>query len=318
MDAMYTNGGYGYSTMPYGGYGYGYPNYAPVVPNQMNLPRNIQALTDEEVNVLKNSRPANIINIAVDDKDVLRAMCTHKQNSQDVVQLVNDGSGDVWCPICQERWNPEQLNKEEVEELVNRLINQMQNAKWVGDLPVELTRQLFTLMPLLKKYPEIHAYAMDNFNKFSSQNPYVSAQDASVYGAYNSLFAPSYGAYMNPQMPYQPVNPQAQQPQMAQQGQGYYFQQNNVGQQVPQGQTPVGNPYVNPMQAPMGYDPNAVNQQFNQQAAMMMNGYGQPQYPMGYQPVAPNVQQPQAQQNAAPAATTTETQTETTTTKVDL
>ena len=255
-------------------------------------PANQNALTAEEIQILKNARPASKIDLSIDRTDVLRAMCTHKDNGRDVVMQKTDGSGNVWCPICGHEWKPEMKTKEEVQELVIELVDQMENAKWAGDLPVDLTRELFTLIPLLNKYPDIHEYAMNTFNKYYSARGMYNAQDTNIYGMYNSLFgagtpATGYGA---PQGYYgqQPMfnNQMNAQP-------GYYGQQ--------QGYVPgavQANAMVNPMQAPTyGVNPMAPNQQFVAQANMMMGGSVMPQQPMfAQQPVYAAPQQTVAQE----------------------
>lgn len=284
-------------------YGYSAMGYA-----NIPTPANQNALTGEEIQILKNARPTSKIDLAIDRNDVLRSMCTHKDNGRDVVMQVNDGSGDVYCPICGCRWKPDMKSKEEVEEIVSELLDQMENAKWTGDLPVDVTRELFTLMPLLKKYPEIHEFAMNTFNKYYSARGMYNAQDTNIYGMYNSLFGAGVpaGGYMGAPM------------------QGYYGQQQNAPQgyygQPAQTYAPAGmqaSPMMNPMQAPVyGVNPAAPNQQFVQQANTMMGGtvYGQaPTYgaPVMNQPVyaAPQAQQPvqtqqnNTQQNAGPVVT---------------
>ena len=269
--------------------------------NNIPTPANQNALTAEEIQMLKNARPSNKIELSIDRMDVLRSMCCHKENGKDVVMQVNDGSGDVWCPICNHRWKPDMKTKEEVQELVNELIDQMENAKWTGDLPTDLTRELFTLIPLLNKYPEIHEYAMNTFNKYYSARGMYNAADTNIYGMYNSLFgagAPATGYAGAPMQGYY-----GQQPAMNQAPQGYYGQQ--------QGYVPNGaqaNAMVNPMQAPTyGVNPMAPNQQFVSQANMMMNGtvqqpymnapvYGTPQFQQA-------ATQQDAQQNAGPVIT---------------
>jgi len=294
-------------------YGYNPMGYA-----NIPTPVNQNALTSEEMQILRNSRPnASQINLTVDRNDVIRSICTHKdENHRDVVQPINDGSGDVYCPICQVRWKPEMKSKEEIIDIVDQLLDQMQNAKWLGDLPTELTRDLFNMIPLLQKYPDIHEYAMNNFNKYYHANGVFNANDAGVYSAYNSLFGggaygPSQGYYAQQYYPQQ----------------GYYAQPMNPAMNMYQ-QQPMqpANPMVNPMQAPQGVpygvNPMAPNQQFVQQANNMMGGsvYSQPQQgyyvqqmnPMGNQqtmnnPVFGTPQQPMngpAQQQPVNGGTT--------------
>ena len=285
----------------YNGYDPNMYSYPSMGYTNIPTPANQNALTAEEIQILKNARPTSKIDLSVDRNDVLRSMCTHKDNGRDVVMQVNDGSGDVFCPICNHRWKPDMKSKEEVQELISELTGQMENAKWAGDLPVDLTRELFTLIPLLNKYPDIHEYAMNTFNKYYSARGMVNAQDTNIYGMYNSLFgagmpATGYGA------PMQGYYGQAQQPAFNNQMNapvGYYGQQQgyvptNVGQ---------ANPMVNPMQAQTyGVNPMAPNQQFVQQANMMMGGTIAPQQPMMNAPV---YGAPQVQTQQAPANTTT-------------
>ena len=95
-------GGYDPSMYSYQAYGY----------NSIPTPANQNALTAEEIQILKNARPTSKIELSIDRTDVLRSMCTHKDNGRDVVMQVTDGSGDVWCPICNHRWHPDMKSKE--------------------------------------------------------------------------------------------------------------------------------------------------------------------------------------------------------------
>lgn len=308
----------------YGGYDPNMYAYPAMGYNNVPQPANQNALTAEEIQILKNARPASKIDLSIDRTDVLRSMCTHKDNGRDVVMQVNDGSGMVFCPICGQKWKPEMMNKEEVESLVEQLSDQMENAKWTGDLPTDLTRELFTLIPLLKKYPDIHEYAMNTFNKYYSARGMYNAQDTNIYGMYNSLFGAGMPATGYMGAPMQGYYGQPQQPTA---NQGYYGQQQGY---VPNGMPANAN--VNPMQATYGVNPMAPNQQFVNQANMMMGGTVTPQQPMygnqmmGGAPVysAPQNQQPNAtqqpaqQQNAGPVVTPQADGTVTSETKIDL
>lgn len=305
---MMNNYYYGQQAMGqpyYNGYDpnmYAYPamGYNTNVP----MPANQNALTPEEIQILKNARPTSKIDLTIDRNDVLRSMCTHKDNGRDVVMQVNDGSGDVFCPICGHRWKPEMKTKEEVQDLVTELLDQMENAKWAGDLPTDLTRELFTMIPLLNKYPDIHEYAMNTFNKYYSARGMYNAQDTNIYGMYNSLFGagmPATGYAGAPMQGYygqQPMYGNQMNAPVYGANQGYYGQQ--------QGYVPgnnQANAMVNPMQAPTyGVNPMAPNQQFVSQANMMMGGTVAPQQPIMNAPVysAPQVQQP----TVAPTTTT--------------
>ena len=264
----------------------------PMMQNQIVTFNNQNALTNEEIQKLKNTRPSTTaLNLNIDEDEMLRAMCTHKDNGRDVVQLVNDGSGDVYCPICGKRWNPTPVTKEEVQEALDKLISYMQNSTWVGEYPANVVREYFVMMPLLEKFPDLYAYGQKNFDRYLNQRGFYSAGDANVYGQYNSMFGPGmgYGApiYQRPMYP--------QQPNM-----GYY--------QQPQVQPQPAAPNVNPMQQPV-YGQPGYNPQFGDQANSMMGGtyYQQPGYgpgPQQFNPVYGNAavpQQPQPQVAPQPA-----------------
>lgn len=265
------------------------------------VPQNQSSLNNEELQTLKSSKPKNAaLNLAIDQNEMLASICNHKENGRDVVVMRSDGSGKVFCPICMKSWNPEAKSKEEIQELVDELIDQLEIIKWTGDLPIEVIREFFTIEPLIEKIPMLAEYSAANFNKYFNQTGYFNAGDASIYAQYNSLFGPGAGY----QQPFYPQQMQGQMPmaqynsmmmgQPAPQQMGYYQQPMQAAQPAQQ-----ANPYVNPMQAPM-------NTQFTDQANMMMGGtmYAPgPQQP--YTPVfAPQQQAAQAQaaQQAQPVA----------------
>ena len=281
---MYPNNNYYYNG------GYGAPFYAqPLQQQQLFQPGYQNALTDEEISKLKNMRPAGL-NLSVEYDDVLRSMCTHKYQGRDMVQRV-ENSDEVYCPICGKKWVPAIVTKEELQELVNKIIARMQDSKWSGELPTEVVREYYTMIPLLEKFPDVFEYGNKNFNRLINQTGYFNANDMNLYSGYNSLFGGNigYGGYPYQQPMYynQPTVQQVPQPNNL----------NNQQQQFPpQGQgVPMAQPGYNPMGMPMQPQPT---QQFTNQAQMMMPGY--PSYPY-QQPQMPVQGQPM-QQPANPYA----------------
>ena len=270
-------------------------------------------LSDDEIKQMLGTKSKKI-DLTLDPIEVLRECCTHKRGGKDMVQQLQDGK--VYCPLCGATWTPIQAEKEEVEDAVNKVVDMFQTAKWLGDLPVEMTREYFPMGGLLKKFPAIYKYGMDNFAKYYNGNPYQNGADASVYSMFDGIMG-----YNNPMPMYyaapnqQPGNPY-QQPQPA--PVGYQPQQVAPTPQAPQYYVPNGvqpAPMASPMDiASYGVNPYAPNQQFVAQAANMVPG-GIPGYqfgvPNGYQPVNPGqapAAQPAAAPTAAPAADGTVTQ----------
>jgi len=308
------------------GYGYQAPFYAQPLQQQPLVQPNYQnALTEAEIAQLRSSKPAGI-DLTFEPEEALRAMCTHKHNGRDVVQKI-EGTDEVYCPICGERWAPQQVSKDELQELVNRLIARMQDSKWAGELPINVVREYYQLIPLLKKFPDIFEYGNKNFNKLINMASFVNANDSNLYSGYNSLFTGTMGygnMYQQPMNYYnQPVYPQNtyyQQPPA-----GYYQppMQQPVYPQAPNYQQPVqqpvgtpAQPAVNPMQAPAGAP---ATQQYTQQAQMMMPGYppayGQPPVQQPINPYASTI--PVQNVTQAPAQPVQE-QMETKKVKIDL
>jgi len=293
---------------PYNFQGYGY--------QQAPAPQTQNALTQEELKILLAARPGNDIDLNITQEEFYRSMCNHKNNGTDCVQQVTDGSGDVYCPICQEKWNPKPATEEEVQEAIDFIGDQFQNVKWIGNLPTEVIREYFTFFPLLKKFPKIHKVASNNFNKYNNSGQYYNMADANIYSQYNSVMNGGFYA-QQPQYGYQ-MMPQ-------QQGPGYYGMQqpmpmaqpatsmnpmdiNNNPQMAGQQMMPQ-QPWMQQQAAPQPYQP-APQQGFVQGAPVAQ------QSPVAYQPnfgtVQPQAQQP-ATQPTNPVAPQTEKKEETVT-----
>ena len=284
---MDTMNNYGYGNAAYGnaayGYGYNYPTpisgaygYSAYTPNQsFKVPQNQDSLTAEERQLISSAKPASALDLNIEPVEEVASKCNHKENGVDISRRLNNGRR--FCPRCNETWSTISKTNEEVTELTNDVIDQIQVIKWVGDLPINTIRDYSGIIPLLKKLPALYNYAMKNFEKYNNSTAYQTQNDASIYAQYEALRTPQYGA------PYQ----QPYYPQPQQQVGGYYAQP---------GQAPIAPPTMNPMQAPVGINPMAPNQQFNQQVANMMP-YGQPQ--VQQQAAVPQTA-PATQQQAAP------------------
>lgn len=254
-------------------------SYQPMMTQTMPQPSYASSLTQDEItNLVNNGKSSNVLDINVSPLEVSAAVCNHK-NGMDMVKQLNDGSGNVYCPMCHDIWSPEPISKEDLIEYINKIIASMQNAKWVGDLPIEFTRDLFPIIPLLRKWPDIYEYSMKKFNKYVDFKNIYDASTANIYNNYNSLFNNSGYQPMQPNYYGQPYQQPMQQPYMP----NFAAPAANT--------TQFANPAVNPMQATYGVNPSAPNQQFVNQANTMMGGsvYGSYQQPM---------QQPMQQQVA--------------------
>lgn len=257
-----------------GAYGYGYGAPRPQA-------RNTQPLTNEQIAALQQSGDA--FSMKVDQTDLWRAACTHKRKDNGASTLVQNADGSYTCTICHETFHLVDLNKDEVEETINKVIDMFQTLKTVYlDAPDDLIIQYMKQIPLLKKFVQLWDRGMRNFSMYEGAmnplnpiNPGMSGFAAmqnllsNPYG-YGFMGQPAYG--YNPAMGQQPV--MQQQPVMGQQP-AYGYGYNPMMAQQPVMQQP----------GYMPQDPNPM-------------AYGAPVAPM------PGVM-PAAQAPAAPAAPAT-------------
>ena len=244
--------------MYYGNYGYNSYNPGAYQYQVQQVPMT-QPLTQEEINKLKTK--TDDFTLAVNELDLLRAKCTHKNNNQIVVQQTDDGR--MYCPICGEVFSPVSCTEEEAKKAVDIVIDIMQNSKLqYVDIPLNVANSYYSMIPLLRKLPRLYEIAKNRFNKFEQGNAVIPSNDMRSFNMLNSLMGGGYGMpmqYSNPVMNGQMGVPM-QQPMMApQMGQPMMNGQMGVPMQQPMmaPQMPQGNPFMAPAapQAPVANAP---------------------------------------------------------------
>ena len=213
-----------------------------------------QPLTKEEMAKLANTGNAKLV---VDELDLIRAKCTHKNNGQLTLMQNNDGSHT--CSICGATFNLVDADPAEVAMLTQRFIDVMQSIKtYYLDMPVSYANEFFVMIPLLQNTPELYKIALSKFSKYESGS--MVNQNNSMYGfnLFNNITSPGYGMMgmpmqqpmMNPgMMPQQPMmNPgmMPQQPMMNNGMVGYDAYGNPM-----QGMQVQGNPFTGQMAQPV-------------------------------------------------------------------
>lgn len=280
---MFNN--YGYA------YGPGMQQYNPTFRQaQMTQP-----LTNEEKAILKGK--GGEFSTKVTQEDLLKSFCTHKDNGAIVASRNEDGS--FICPICHETFNAASLDKADLEADVNKIIDDLQNIKLTYvDIPAEVARQYFSIIPLLKKLPQLGVIASNNWASYENANPGMIGGN-SPYGIaqYNQMM-------LGGMMGYQPM----------------YYQQPMMGYQQPMYQQPVQTVNPTPMNPTGGYpmypngmapgqagmmmnpqQPNVAGNEFGTYGAPAMGGYV-PQPQVAPQQAVPTPQVAQPTQNAAAPA----------------
>ena len=206
---------------PYINYGTPYMGVNTMV--QPKVPSMTQLLSPEEMAQLKQNNTG--FNINVDPKDILKAMCTHKQNN--AYAIVENGDGSVTCTVCGETFTPVFYESDQIDHVLDDVKNIFNTIKLVyTDIPRELGREYMGLEPLVMKLKPLYKVAMNNFNQ------YTNVSNTTNTSPYGNAFA-TLNAITN----------------------GY-----NVGYGYPMGQPAMyGQPMMNPMAQPMMYDPNQFN-----------------------------------------------------------
>lgn len=210
-------------TTPYG-YSYGVPR---------PQARNTQPLTSEQIAKLRQESSA--FDMRIDQEDLWRAACTHKEKNG-ANALIDNGDGTYTCSICHATFEMCDSTKEDIEKAVKTIENMLQTSKTIYlDIPEELARQYYQLIPLLKKFPMLWSRAIQNFSMYEGSNNGTLNPMSPGYSGFNAITTlltnPYNGFAQQPQ--YNPY--QAPQPMMAQ---PYGYQQ-PMGMQV--------DPSVNPM-----------------------------------------------------------------------
>lgn len=233
--------------------GYGYANQP--------MPKMSQPLSKADINELRSQGSA--FSLSVDPIDLKRSICTHKENG--TITLRENGDGSVTCSICGETFELADMTEEQVSEAVNIITNLLQSIKtYFLDIPDEMAKQYFQMIPLLKKMPKLFTIAANNFNRYSVQGLHQPVYQQTGFNLFNAINGgygmPQQGGYMNPQPQTYGV-PQGQQFGYGQQPQGYGYPQ---GYPMPQGQfggypqggmMPQGQPGYNPFTNTMDVAP---------------------------------------------------------------
>lgn len=194
-----------YEQMPFNNMGmYGSPAQASMITYQtQQRPSMTQPLTNEEIAILTEKGGA--FSTKVTQEDMLKAYCTHKRNGAIVATQNPDGS--FTCPICGETFNSVDMSKESIEADVEKVIDDIQNIKLAYlDMPIDVARQYFPIIPLLRKLPQLSTIAASNWAKYdgSAMTTATAANSPYGYAAYNQMLSGQgmYPVMMGPVMGY--------------------------------------------------------------------------------------------------------------------
>ena len=263
----------------------GMMNQGMMTPGMMGGPQYVQQqakmtqpLTKEEIAKLKNNGNAKLV---IDEIDLLKAKCTHKQNGQ--LTLQPNSNGTHTCTLCGETFNLIDVDPSEVEAITARMVDVLQSIKtFYLDMPVNYASEFFVMIPLLKNTPVLYRIALNQFSKYESGSVVNQSNPMYGFGLLNTITSPmgmqpGYGMnpMMNQGMAMQPGY--GMQPGMVQQP---VMMQPGMGMPTDMYGNPVqGNPFTGQMVQPQSTGMSAMQQtaqqidnQVAQQQEVQQNG----------------------------------------------
>lgn len=240
-----------YNNQPMGGYGFQQQPAGVMFQQQVKQPKYTNPLTPEQIAKLRNNGGG--FSLKVDQIDLDRAICTHRDPQTHQHTLVQNNDGTVTCTICGSTFTPcDNSTKEDVEKATNLLVDILQTAKMLYlDMPDAVCADFFQMIPFIKKTPQLYQIAVDNMRQYDTpamQNGYGS----NAFGMLGMITNPmqGMGIGMQPQM----QMPMGGMPMMGGVPQTPFMQQQMA--------MTAGNPF----QSAPAADPNATQQQPAQQA----------------------------------------------------
>lgn len=260
--------------MPMNNYQYG---------QAVGTPKMTQPVSEEWRKKLQGQ--TGVFSLQFEQKDFVKASCTHKWNNKLV--LMPDNEGYMSCPICGERFHLlDDLSDQQIQELTDNWLDVLQTIKTIYlDISPEVAEKYFQFIPLLKKLPDLYKLANRNLHKYDPQGGMQ--QYGSGMNAFNTL-----SALTGPSMGNPLYQQQYNMGMMNNQGTFNPAMQNgmmNMGYQQPYGQPQgfnynmMGNNGMNyGQQNPFGYNGGVMqdpNQMMQQQQQVQQNTVQQQQTP---------------------------------------
>lgn len=169
--------------------------------NKMVAPQNTQPLTQAEQNELKKKSPTFTTELT--REELLRSYCTHRNKDGSALSPNPDGSAT--CTICGEvvAFPPEGYTKEEVQEIVMKFDNLLNVIKCeYFDIPPQIVKDFFQIIPYVKRVPALYNLAMQNFNSYSNKNipgtnPVYGADAYNFWNTFDMFHGAGNGMVMN-------------------------------------------------------------------------------------------------------------------------
>lgn len=145
--------------------GYSYTGGAPIH-------KQPSTLTAEEYNRLVKQE--NPFSLALTEVEVLRAICNHRTPDGLGDTLLATSNGQMKCQVCGYEFIPldsTEIDKEGIVASTKVIIDILQTIKLLFvDMPTEVHREYFQIIPLIEKIPALFDLATKNFQKYETNN----------------------------------------------------------------------------------------------------------------------------------------------------
>jgi len=239
--------------------GTGY-TYNGMQPN--NVVKFNNALTNEEIQRLMQKE--NQFSLQVTETESLRAFCLHRTPDGTGDTLVEDDkTGECRCYICNYVFRPlsPDTSMEMLKDSVDNVLDILQTIKlFYIDMPVEVAREYYMIIPLIEKIPRLFEYACKNYAQHTNINPYYyNNRNMSTMNLFNAVMSGVNGMAMQYQ-PQQQMNMQYQQPNMNMNVQQMYPQQQFMSNGL--GYYPTNNVDPNMQAQPGAYQAASTGYQY--------------------------------------------------------
>lgn len=253
--------------------------------NPQQIPQMKNHLTQEEIQKLIQKE--NQFSLAITETEKLRAACSHRWNQPQqngmLDAITESPDGTCKCAICGYEFSPIDINTtpDLLDNTVRDMLDILQTIKMLYvDMPDDVAKQFFTVIPLLERVPKLFERAAKSWMKYDNTgNGYgFNNKNMNIVNLFNMM-----SGYLSGGM------------------------QPNAYQQAPQMQ--FQQPMMNPGMMPnMMGQPMMGSNGFVQQPGYMPNTMGYAYNPMmGQVPQQQPVAAPQAATGTAPAEATATT-----------
>lgn len=136
----------------------------------VSSPQLTNPLSESEKEYLRKYFLKEEFNLTIPKVEKLQAKCTYRDNSGE--KLLQNSDGTVTCVMCRSTFRPERCEKDELDNLIEKMVNVLETIKIMYmDIPNETVNKLIAvLIPNLKKVGPLYETAIKHYDMYSSQS----------------------------------------------------------------------------------------------------------------------------------------------------